>query len=88
MEGGFKKHQLLHQRPIVLHDELHGFQQGRGAEMAVTEDKMEQQLAGIVHVPLFQVFIDVRKAYDSLDRGRCMEIVRGYGLGPNLLWIL
>ena len=43
---------------------------------------MEQQLAGIFQDPLFQVFIDVRKAYNSIDRGRCIEILRGYGLGP------
>ena len=52
------------------------------------EAKLEQQLVGIVHEPLFQVFIGVRKAYESLDRGRCMEILRGYGLGPKLQRIL
>ena len=36
------------------------------------EGKLEQKLAGIVHETLYQVFIDVRNAYDSLDRGRCM----------------
>ena len=50
--------------------------------------KMEQQLAGKVHESLFQVFIDVRKAYDSLDREICMEILRVYGLGPNLQRLL
>ena len=49
---------------------------------------MEQQLAGIVHEPLFQVFLDVRKSYDSLDRGRCMEILLAYGLGPRLQQLL
>ena len=48
------------------------------------EAKLEQQLAGIVREPLFQVFIDVRKSYNFLDRGRCIEILRGYGLGPKL----
>ena len=52
------------------------------------EAKLEQQLAQIFHEPLLQVFIDVRKAYDSLDRGICMEILRGYGLGPNLQRLL
>ena len=50
--------------------------------------KLEQQLARIVHEPSFQVFIDVRKAYNSLDRGRCMEILRDYGLGPKLQRLL
>ena len=48
------------------------------------EEKIKQKLAGIVHEPLFQVFIDVQKAYDYLDRVRCMEILMGYGLGTNL----
>ncbi len=27
----------------------------------------------------------MRKAYDALDRGRCLDILAGYGVGPNLL---
>ena len=67
---------------IVLHDILHGFRQGRGRGTAIMEAKLEQQLARIVHEPFFQVFLDVKKAYDSLDQGICMEILREYGLGP------
>ena len=52
------------------------------------EATLEQQLTVIVHKPLFQVFIDVRKAYNSLDRGRGMEIPREYGLGPRLQLLL
>ena len=36
--------------------------------MEKLESKLAQQLSGIAHSPLFQVFLDVRKAYDSLDR--------------------
>ena len=57
-------------------------------QVAVIEEKLEQQIAGIVHDPFFQVFNDVRKDCDSLDRGVCMEILRGYGLGPNLQRLL
>ena len=28
------------------------------------------------------------KAYDSLDRGRCMEIIRGYGKVPKIQRLL
>ena len=38
---------------IVFHDALRGFRQGRGTETAIMEAKLEQQLAGIVHDPLF-----------------------------------
>ena len=37
--------------------------------MNTLEAKLAQKLAGISNYPLFQVFLDVRKAYDSLDRG-------------------
>ena len=47
---------------IVLHDGLHNFIQGRGTGTAIMEAKLEQQLAGIVHDPLSQVFLDVREA--------------------------
>ena len=44
---------------ITLHDVLHGFRKGRGKGMESIEEKMEQQIAGIVHEQLLQVFIDV-----------------------------
>ena len=47
---------------IVLHAILHGFRKGRGKGTAIIEANMEQKRAGIVNEPLFQVFIDIRKA--------------------------
>ena len=73
---------------IVLHDALYGFRMGRVTGRAIIESKLEQQIAGISHKPLFQVFVDVRKAYDSLDRRRCMEILCEYGLGPQMQRLL
>ena len=29
------------------------------------------------------IFLDLHKAYDALDRSRCLEILEGYGVGPN-----
>jgi hypothetical protein len=46
---------------------------------------MQQQLAWVDQAPLYQIYLDLRKAYDALDRGRCLEILAGYGVGPNLL---
>ena len=47
---------------------------------------MTQKLAGIVHEPLFQVFLDMRNAYDYLDRGWCMDTLRGYGTVQNMAY--
>ena len=43
---------------------------------------------GLCHEPIFQVLLYVSKAYDSLDIGRFMEILRGYGIKPNLQILL
>ena len=29
------------------------------------------------------IFLDLTKAYDALYRSRCLEILEGYGVGPN-----
>ena len=60
----------------------------RGTGTATLESKLAQQLAGLAHEPLFHIFMDVRKAYDSMERGCCLEILRGYGMGPKLARIL
>ena len=44
------------------HDCLHGFLAGRGTGTVATEIKLAQQLAYIKQVPLYGVFIDLRKA--------------------------
>ena len=64
-------------RGVTLHDELHGFKAGRGIGTATLEEKLAHQLEGIVNKPLLQVFLDVQKVYDYLDRGQCMDIMRG-----------
>ncbi len=46
---------------------------------------MQQQLAWVDQAPPYQIYLDLRKAYDALDRGRCLKILAGYGVRPNLL---
>ena len=45
-------------RGIVLYDALQGFRGGRGTGTATLEAKLDQQLAGIAHHPLFRVILD------------------------------
>ena len=52
------------------------------------EAKLVQQLAGLAHEPLFQVFLDVRKVYALLDMQRCLELLRGYRMGTNQAQLL
>ena len=53
---------------IEFHDCLHGFLRGRGTGTATTEVKLTQQLAYLDQVPLYGIFIDLRKVYDAMDR--------------------
>ena len=55
-------------RGVILHKDLHRFRVGHGTGTATLEANLAQQVAGIAHKPLFQVFLDIHKAYDSLDR--------------------
>ena len=73
---------------MELHDTLHGFRAGRGMGTETLEANLAQQLTGIAHKPPFKVFFDVCKVYNYLDRGRCMEILWGYGMVPNMAHLL
>ena len=75
-------------RSVDLHDMLHGFRMGRVTGTATLQVKLAQQMAGLAREPLFQVFWGIIRAFNSLDRGRCMEILRGYGIGLNMARLL
>jgi hypothetical protein len=36
----------------------------------------------------FGVFIDLKKAFDAMDQGRCLEILALHGVGPNMLHLI
>ncbi len=42
--------------------------------MATIEAKLAQQLAWVEQEPLYQVFVDLRKAYNHLNGTKCIEI--------------
>ena len=47
------------------------------------EVELQQQFAWVEQEPLYQIYLDLRKAYNALDRERCLKILAGYGVGPN-----
>ncbi len=70
---------------IEFHACLHGGLPKRGTGTATIEAKLAQQLAWMGQEPLYQVFVDLRKAYDHIDQERCLAIMTGYGVDPKLL---
>ena len=59
---------------ITFHDFLHGFWAGWGTDNATLEAKLLQQLAALREEVLYVIFLDLNKAYDVLDRSRCLKI--------------
>ena len=59
------------------------FRAGRGTGNATLEAKLLQLLADLREEVLYVIFLDLYKAYDALDRSRCLEILEGYGVAPK-----
>jgi hypothetical protein len=73
---------------IELHDCLHGCRAHRGTGTGVIEAKLAQQLAYLELKPFYGVFLDLKKAFDSMDRERCIMILEGYGAGPRMIRLI
>ena len=68
---------------ITFHDLLNRFWAGHGTGTTTLKAKLIQQLAALREEVLYVIFLDLHKAYESLDRSRGLEILEGYGVGPQ-----
>ena len=56
---------------------------GEGVSEKKDDRNRLQQLAAMRGEVLYVIFLDLTKAYDALDRSRCLGILEGYGVGPG-----
>jgi hypothetical protein len=73
---------------IKLHNSLHGCFAGRGTGTGIIKEKLAQQLAHLEQASFFGVFIDLKKAFDAMDQGRCLAILALHGVGPQMLRLI
>jgi hypothetical protein len=69
---------------ITLHNSLHGCLAGRGTGTGIIKAKLAQQLAHLEQTPFFGVFINLKKAFDTMDQGRCLTILTLHGVGLRM----
>ena len=55
---------------------------------ATHEAKLLQQIMAMREAVLYEVFLDLQKAYDALDWDRRLKIIGAYGVGPRALGLL
>ena len=65
---------------IQFHDTLHGFCTVRGTGTASLKANMSQHLMAKREDFLYDTFLDLYKAYDALNRNRCLDILAVYGV--------
>ena len=73
---------------VQFHDALHGFCTERGTRTIIMELRLAQELESVDQNPLFLVFLDLRKAYEKIYRGRLTNTLEGYGAGLKLQGLL
>ena len=59
-------------KSIKFHEALHGFRKKRGCGTAILQCRLEQERTILQGWMLFQVFLDLTKAYDTFDRVRTL----------------
>jgi hypothetical protein len=70
---------------INLNNSLHGCLAGQGTGTGIVKAKLAQQLAHLEQTPFFGVFIDLKKAFDAMDQGRCLAILALHGVSLQML---
>jgi hypothetical protein len=56
--------------------------------IAIIKAKLAQHHSYLETQPFYGVFLDLRKAFDAMDREQCIMILEGYGAGPRMVQLI
>ena len=73
---------------ITYHNFLHGFRAGHRTGTITLDLNLLQYLAALREAFLHEIFLDLHKNFNSLDRSSCMGILECYGVGSMDLCLL
>ena len=73
---------------VKIHDILNGFVNRRGTGTAIIKAKLQQELTLLMDKILYQLFLDLKKAYDKVHRGRSLDTLKAFGVGPRVLCLI
>ena len=73
---------------IKYHNYLHRFRVVHGMGTVTLEAKLLQQAAALREALLHEIFLELHKVYNYLDRSRYLYILEGYDVGPRAFRIL
>ena len=68
---------------VDYQDMLNGYREGRGMRTTHLKVNLLQKLTEVREEVLYEVFLGLQKAYDTLDREYCIDILASYGIGPR-----
>lgn len=71
-----------------FHKKIHGFCTKRVTGVAIMNVKLMMQIAKRNLDPLFAIPLDIKKAYNTLDRDWTMKVFKDYGAGERTCRIL
>ena len=73
---------------ITYHNYLHRFRADRDTGTTTLEVKLIQQVEAMREAVLHEIFQDLHKVYNALDRSNCLDILETYSVGPRDLRLL
>ena len=80
------KHRLT--AAISFHATLHGFWSEKGTDTTALEYNLLQQLTSMRYVVLLEIFLDTRKAYDTIYWKRALDLIAMCGVVPMTVRLL